>query len=147
MPLAEKPAVIRMAGSLSQRELATVDVDDIIEEADAIIYEVTRKDDWVEGEYGFTLARHAANRYAAATLLDQFYDPKNKAKQYMEQYEAYISKLKTLGYGGSKDSGNPSYHMAIGSYKENALKKGPFVSHGFFGAESVNMNYEAYQHE
>src|SRR4028118_2008266 len=97
MPLAEKQAVIRMAGSLSARELATVDVDDIIAEADAIIYEVTRKDNWVEGEYGFTLAKHASNRYAAAQLLNQFYDPKNKAAQYMKEYEDTITKLKTLG--------------------------------------------------
>jgi len=146
MPLAEKLAVTRFAGNLSPRELGTVDIDDILAEADGVVYEVTRKDNWTVGEYGYELARQAANRYAASILLDQTHDPKNRAPVYMKQYEDTIAKLKSLGYGGTKDSGNPSYHIAIGSYRENVSKQGPFVTKGFFGADYVNEHYEAYQH-
>lgn len=142
MALAEQPTVIRLAGNLSPRELETIDVADILMEADSIVFEVTRKDNWTSGDYGFTLAKHAANRYAAAMLLDQFYDPKGKSPIYMKQYEDLIAKLKTLGYGGPMDSGNPSLHIAIGSHKENIANRGPFVSDGFFGADYFDGVYQ-----
>lgn len=135
MALAEKQTVIRLIGSPSERDQAKLDIDDTLTEADEIVYEVTRKEDWTSDEYGYRLAVHAANKYAAAQLLNEWHDPAKKAPQYQKDYEDNIAKLKNLGYGGSKDSGNPSFQVAIGHHKENVKLTGPFISEEFFGAD------------
>jgi hypothetical protein len=106
---------------------------------------VLRKEDWIPGEFGYRLAVQAANKYAASELLNEFYDPKNKAPQYTQDYKDAIDKLKETGYGGTIDSGNPSLKVAIGSYKENAETFGPFVSKGFFGAKFVEDYWRDYE--
>jgi hypothetical protein len=146
MALAEKETVIRLIGSPSPREQEAMDIDDTLEEADGVVYEITRKDNWAPNEYGFRLAVQAANKYAAAELLNEFYDPRNKAPQYQKDFEDTIEKLRRTGYGGDKDSGNPMFQIAIGSYKENVEKMGPFITKGFFGANFMDWS-EYYQDE
>lgn len=135
MGLADKQTVIRLIGSPSEREQEKMDIDAVLTLADGTVYDITRKDDWVPGDYGHSLAVNAANKWAAAELLTEFYDPKNRAPVFMKDYEDTINKLRQTGFGGDKDSGNPMFNFAVGNYKENSEVKGPFLSKGFFGAD------------
>lgn len=143
--MADKETVIRLIGSPSEREQEKMDIDGVLEEADGVVYETLRKDVWTPDEYGYRLAVQAANKWAAAELLNEFYDPKMKAPQFTKDYENTIAEMKKIGYGGAKDSGNPSYHIAIGSYKENIESIGPFVSKGFFGADFVENHWQDFE--
>lgn len=145
MALADKETVIRLIGSPSEREQEKMDIDAVLTEADSIVYETLRKDTWTSDEYGYNMAVQAANKWAAAELLNEFYDPKMKAPQYTKDFENTIAEMKKVGYGGAKDSGNPSYQIAIGSYKENIERFGPFVSKGFFGADFVENYWRDYE--
>jgi hypothetical protein len=135
MGLAVKSAVLFLVGSPSEREQEKMDVDATITQADGIVYDITRKDDWVPDDYGYDLAVNAANKWAASELLLKFNDPKNRAPVFQKDFEDSVDKLRKTGFGGSKDSGNPLFSMEIGSYKENAEAIGPFLSKGFFGAD------------
>lgn len=135
MGLADKQTVIRLIGSPSEREQEKMDIDGKLVLADGTVYDVTRKDDWVPGDYGYSLAVNAANKWAASELLFEFNDPKNRAPVFQKEFEDTIEKLRQTGFGGSKDSGNPMFVIAVGSYEENSQQKGPFLSKGFFGAD------------
>lgn len=135
MGLADKQTVIRLIGSPSERDQEKMDIDSTLILADGTVYAVTRKDDWVPGDYGYSLAVNAANKWAAAELLFEYIDPKNRAPIFQKAYEDTIEKLRSIGFGGSKDSGNPMFSFEVGSYKENAETIGPFLSKGFFGAD------------
>jgi|SRR5580765_2799398 type I site-specific restriction endonuclease len=138
MALADRDTVVRLIGNPNVREQEKLDIDDVLVSTDNRIFEVTRKDDWTEGEYGYDWAQDAANKMAAAELLNQWYDPTLKADKYYKQYTDDIEMLRRIGYGGTKDSGNPLFQVEVGSYKKTVDSIGPFVSKGFFGAEYID---------
>lgn len=138
MALANKDRVLRLAGNPNPtRELPKLDIDAILEDADGQIYEITRTSEsyWVPGvTFGFKLAKTAAEKWAAAELLNEWNDPNKKAAEYMKDYENAIAKLKKTGYG-EMNSDNPAFNTGQSTYKSigNNAQVGRYYSRNAFG--------------
>lgn len=149
MALAVKSEVVKLIGSPDPvREQTKMDIDNTLIKADKMVYDVTKKSDWVkpdpdnniEGDYGYSWAEEAANKLAASELLRKWYDPKDRAPMYREEFEYAITQLRRIGFGGAKDSSNPLFIIKTGSYHKTAEEIGPFISKGLgaFGEDLLD---------
>jgi len=136
MTLCRKDRVIRLAGSPSTQQQAKLDVDSNIADADNIVYDYTRKNDWISTDFGYEWAREAAEKWAAANLLEEYQDMNNKAVQYRQEAQEALTTLRKIGYG-TKDADNPSFYSAVSKYKSIALNEGVgrHLTRNFFGGE------------
>lgn len=138
MGLANKDRVLRLAGNPNAlRELPKLDIDAILEDADGMIYDITRTKAsfWVPGvTFGYKLAKIAAEKWAAAELLNEWNDPNKKAAEYMKEYENAIKKLQKTGYG-EKDADNPAFNTGQSTYKSigNNAQVSRYYSRNAFG--------------
>lgn len=119
MVLARQSRVLKIIGSPSTQEQSGLDIAGAITDADEIVFEYTRTDadDWVEGvTFGFAWAREAAEKWAAARLLEEWQDMNQKSDKYRKESDGALANLRKMGYG-SKDGDNPSFYSTVTPYK------------------------------
>lgn len=137
MGLAEKQIVIRLAGSPSlEYEQTVLDIDDTIERADRIVYEATRKSIWLDGEHGREWAVEAANKWAAAQVLQQWGDSGTRSDLYKKDFDYAMTMLRKIGFG-SLEGDNPTFVVGRSQYKAIGMNKnvGRYISNNAFGGE------------
>jgi hypothetical protein len=120
MALARAARVLKLAGNpTDQQEEGTTDINDIIEDADGLVYAYTRTTaaDWVEGvTHGYEWARDAAEYLAASRMASEFHDINQKADAYNKAGMEKLKILRQIGYG-AMDGDNPTFTSVVTSYK------------------------------
>lgn len=124
MVLIREDSVLRLAGSPSVQEQEGLDIDGAIKSGNNIVYEYTRKKDWIEpdpdndieGDFGFYWAQEAAEKWAAARLADEWQNMNQKSERYRKEAMEALAALRKIGYG-SKDGDNPSFYSTVTGYK------------------------------
>lgn len=120
MALARADRVLKLAGNPTDQQMTgSTDIDDIIEEADSMIYSYTRTkaEDWTEGiTHGFEWARDAAEYLAASRVCNEFHDINQKADMYDKTAMEKLKILRQIGYG-TMDGDNPTFTSVVTSYK------------------------------
>ena len=124
MVLVRMDSVLRLAGSPSTQEQEQLDVDGAIKSANNIVYEYTRKKDWIEpdpnndieGDFGFYWAQEAAEKWAAARILEEWQDMNQKSDKYRKESMEALATLRKIGYG-TADGDNPSFYSTVTNYK------------------------------
>lgn len=143
MALIDENELRSLIGNPTARQIEDnqLDIEKEIAKAESMVYTVTRKDDWIapdplnniEGDFGYEWVVEAATKLAASRLITQFYDPKDKSKTFREEFQFAIDTLRRTGAGGKKDSGNPLFTIAVGSFKRDIKEDEPYMSKGVFG--------------
>lgn len=144
MALARKSRVLNLIGSPSVDQQSRLNVDEALKDGDRIVYDYTRKSDWItpdpdnniEGDFGFEFAREAAEKWAAFRLMEEKSDQLNKAPQYREEAQLALDTLRKIGYP-IKDGDNPSFYSTVSKYKSIALNDSVerHLTRNFFGGE------------
>lgn len=137
MTLANIVSVKALIGSPSDQEDDDLDIEGEITMADRIVYDYTKKDDWLPTDKGYYLARDAAEKFAAARLLDKWGDNGDKATRMKEDFNNSMTLLRKTGYGATHDSDNPSFVTGKSGYK--TAGNNPYIPRYFsrnaFGGE------------
>lgn len=124
MVLARQSRVIKLMGSPSPQEQTRLDIAGALEDADRIVFEYTRKKDWIEpdldndieGTFGYEWAREAAEKWAAARLCDEWQNMNQKSERYYKDADRALATLRKIGYG-TMDGDNPSFYSTVTPYK------------------------------
>lgn len=124
MVLARQDRVIRLMGSPSPQEQTGLDVAGALADADRIVFEYTRKKDWIEpdpdndieGTFGYEWAREAAEKWAAARLCDEWQNMNQKSERYYKDVDRALTTLRKIGYG-TMDGDNPSFYSTVTPYR------------------------------
>lgn len=139
MALARAEVVMALAGNpTGQQQSAIPNFDDILEDADQMVYDYTRTtaDDWIDDvTHGYEWARDAAELLAASKVARIFHDINQKAEMYKKDAMDTLKALKNMGYGASRDGDNPSFYSASSRYSTANLvtSKSRYRSNNFFG--------------
>ena len=137
MGLARSERVIALIGSpTEEQEQEGMDIAGALLDADRIVYDFTRKRDWVapdpdndiEGDTGFAWAQDAAERWAAARLLDEWKGDEVKVDRLRKQAMEDLTTLRKIGYG-TIDSDNPSFYSTVTAYKTRANNSAALNGH------------------
>lgn len=143
MALARADRVIKLAGNPTDQQMQNLmDIDDLIEESDNMVYDYTRtkSTDWTEGvSHGFQWAREASEYLAASRLCNEFHDINQKADLYDKAGMDKLKVLRQIGYG-TLDGDNPSFKSSVTPYKTiptayGFLKPIRYRSNNAFGGE------------
>lgn len=137
MGLADKDRVIRLAGSPStEYEQTTLDIDGTLVAADNVVYEATRKNIWLEGDHGRYWAKEAADKWAAASILQEWGDSGTRSDLYKKDFDYAMTMLRKIGFG-SLEGDNPTFIVGRAKYK--TIGNNPliprYISKNAFGGE------------
>jgi hypothetical protein len=120
MALARAERVIKLAGNPTDQQMESLmDIDDLIEESDQMVYDYTRTTitQWTDGvTFGYEWARQASEYLAASRLCDEFHDINQKADMFNKKGMEKLKALRQIGYG-TMDGDNPSFSSTVTSYK------------------------------
>ena len=93
MAYGEADKVRELAGSPPNDEVPPDQIQGAIDDGDKLLDMETGRT-WSSGDSEYSVVQRAVNYYAASIILDQFNDPADKAKWFIERFKSVIDSLK-----------------------------------------------------
>lgn len=139
MTLADEGTVRALIGSPSTQEDDDLAIENEIAMADRIVYDYTKKRDWIESDFGYYLAKEAAEKFAAGRLLDKWGDNGDKSTRMKEDFDKAMMLLRKTGYGATSDGDNPSFVSSNSGYK--TAGNNPYIPR-YFSRNAFGGDYD-----